>query len=53
MLAIKNDLNNLYCFYNYVDMHPAPPLMSYAETDLVLAKSGRRSGEQSNRVVHA
>jgi len=43
MLAIKNDLNNLYCFYNYADTHPAPPLISYAEADAALAKLGRRT----------
>lgn len=53
MLAIKNELNNLYCFYGYADSHPEPRVMSYAEVDAVLAKSGRRSGKQSNRVVHA
>jgi hypothetical protein len=43
MLAIKNELNNLYCFYGYADSHPAPRVMSYAEVDAVLAKSGRRT----------
>jgi len=42
MLAIKNELNNLYCFYGYADSHPAPRVMSYAEVDAALAKSGQR-----------
>jgi len=52
MLAIKNDLNNLYCFYGYVDEHPAPPLQTYAQADAELQKPGRKIAEQSNRVVN-
>lgn len=42
MLAIHNDLNNLYCFYNYADQHPAPPVVTYAEADAAMFRPSRK-----------
>ncbi|MFC3471997.1 hypothetical protein ACFOHT_19425 [Massilia oculi] len=38
LLAIKIELNDLYCFHRYAETHPAPPTQTYEQIDTQLAR---------------
>jgi hypothetical protein len=40
LLAIKNDLRNVYGFHGYVEKHPAPPRLTLAQIDSVITNTG-------------